>query len=138
AFGIGAQAYRRDVTIIDEEMVTASQWVAANIPSDELLAVHDIGAIGYFAPRPILDLAGLVSPEIVPFITDRDALWKWLQERGAKYVMGFPEHMPGHTDNDPRLCVVFRTSDRTSHSVGGSNMTVTDWRGTAFARRIKE
>jgi len=31
---------------------------------DDLIAAHDIGAIGYFAPRPILDLAGLISPDV--------------------------------------------------------------------------
>lgn len=124
AFSIGVQQYRRDVTIIDEEMVTASKWIAENIPADQLLAVHDIGAVGYFAPRPVLDLAGLISPEIVPFMTQPDQLWNWLEANGARYLMGFPEHVPGHNDKDPRLCAVFSTPDRTSHSVGGSNMTV--------------
>ncbi len=72
-WGIGAQQYGRDVRIINTEMVDTSKWVRANLPTDDLLAVHDIGALGYFAPRPIFDLAGLVSPEVVPVIRDRPA-----------------------------------------------------------------
>jgi len=124
AFVAGAATYRQDVRIIDEEMVTTALWIKDNIPPGQLLAVHDIGALGYFAPRPIIDLAGLVSPEIIPFITERDPLWAWMQERGARYLMAFPDQIPGKRTDDPRLCQVFVTPNRTSYSVSGPNMAV--------------
>src|SRR5690606_33949171 len=34
------------------------------VPPGELVACHDIGALGFFADRPLLDLAGLGTPEI--------------------------------------------------------------------------
>jgi hypothetical protein len=124
AFVSGPIVYRQDVRIIDEEMVASAHWIAENIPNDQLLAVHDIGALGYFAPRPIIDLAGLVSPEIVSFITDPDPLWNWMQQRGARYLMAFPDQIPGKRTDDPRLCPVFETSGTTSPAAGGPNMTV--------------
>jgi len=124
AFIAGSATYRQDVRIIDEEMVTAAHWIKDNVPPDQLLAVHDIGALGYFAPRPIIDLAGLVSPEIVPFITEPDPLWTWMQERGARYLMAFPDQIPGKRTDDPRLCQVFITPNRTSYSVSGPNMAI--------------
>lgn len=124
----GAWIYKQDVAIIDQEMVTSARWIQANIPPEDLLAVHDIGAVGYFAPRPILDLAGLVSPEIVPFILDGDALWNWLQEKDARYLMAFPEHIPGDDPrndvNDPRLCPVFTSGGTASLQSGGPNMVI--------------
>lgn len=120
----GAVVYRQDVSIIDEEMVAAANWIKDNIPPDELLAVHDIGAVGYFAPRSILDLAGLVSPEIIPFILDEEPLWNWLQEKGARYLMAFPDQIPGDDPADPRLCQVFTTGGEASIRAGGPNMTV--------------
>jgi hypothetical protein len=39
-----------------------------------LIAAHDIGALGYFGQRNLLDLAGLISPEVIPFIRDEDRL----------------------------------------------------------------
>ncbi len=124
AFTIGPSQYAQDVTIIDQEMVASAHWIADHIPPDQILAVHDIGAVGYFAPRPILDLAGLVSPEIVPFIKDADQLWIWLYKRGARYMMGFPDQIPGQNTHDPRLCPVFTTGGEASITAGGDNMTV--------------
>jgi hypothetical protein len=124
AFVAGLGAYQKDVSIIDQEMVAAAQWVAANIPADSPLAVHDIGAVGYFAPRPLLDLAGLVSPEIVPFILQKEAVWNWMYDKGAHYFVGFPYQAPGADGNDSRLCPVHSTEGATSKLVGQPNFTV--------------
>lgn len=125
AFGIGREAFAKDVQIINEEMVTTAQWVAANISPDHMLAVHDIGAIGYFAPRPhLIDLAGLITPELVPFMLDRDALYQYLFERGAVYAVGSPDHMPGGDDNDLRLCRIYSTGAPTAVSAGAENFSV--------------
>jgi hypothetical protein len=124
AFVAGLGAYRQDVSIIDQEMVAAAQWVAANVPADAPLAVHDIGAIGYFAPRPLLDLAGLVSPEIVPFILQKEAVWDWMYGKGAHYFVGFPYQAPGGDGSDSRLCPVYSTDGATSKLVGQPNFMV--------------
>ena len=124
AFVLGPGAYRQDVSLVREEMVTAAQWVAANVPADALLAVHDIGAVGYFAPRPLLDLAGLVSPEVVPRMGDAEALWALLQARDARYLMAFPDQIPGQDVSDPRLCRVFSTQGPTGRGLGQPNMAV--------------
>ncbi|MCA0452532.1 MAG: hypothetical protein LCI00_00980 [Chloroflexi bacterium] len=120
----GASVYARDVRIIDEEMVASANWIRENIPLDEMLAIHDIGAVGYFAPRPMLDLAGLVSPEIIPFILDRDLLWAWLEAHDARYLMAFPDQVPGDDITDSRLCPVFTTGGTAATAAGGPNMTV--------------
>lgn len=123
-WGIGAQQFGQDVRIIQTEMVAAARWVAANIASEDLLAVHDIGAVGYFAPRPILDLAGLVSPEVIPIIRDGEALWALMQARQARYLMAFPDQVPGGDAGDRRLCPVYSTGSPWATAAGGSNMTI--------------
>ena len=123
-WGIGLQQYGRDVQIIQSEMVATARWLDEHIPPDQLLAVHDIGAVGYFAPRPILDLAGLVSPEVIPIIRDVDALWALMQQRGARYLMALPDQIPGQDPADPRLCPVFTSNGQWSPAAGGANMTV--------------
>jgi hypothetical protein len=120
----GPSIYARDVHIINEEMVTAAHWIEAYVPLEELLAIHDIGAVGYFAPRPILDIAGLVNPEVIPLIGSEDALWNFMQEHGARYLMAFPDQVPGGNVADPRLCVAFTTGNPTARAAGGQNMTV--------------
>ncbi|MCZ7544108.1 MAG: hypothetical protein M5R40_11525 [Anaerolineae bacterium] len=124
---IGLRAYDTDVSIIQTEMVAAARYLAEAIPPEDLLAVHDIGAVGYFAPRPILDLAGLVSPEVIPIIRDEPALLALMEARGAAYLMTFPGWYP-EIVADPRVAPVYRTSG-TAPAAGGENMAIyrLDW-----------
>jgi hypothetical protein len=124
AFGVGVRTYQLDVAVIDQEMVAPAQWIAANIPPDELLAVHDIGAVGYYVQRPILDTAGLVSPEFIPTILDPEAMWALLQERGARYLMAMPDQVPGEEVSDPRLCLYYRSDGTATFAAGGEKMTI--------------
>lgn len=92
----GAGRYARDVAFIQADMVSPAQWVAANTPSDALVAAHDIGAMGYFSQRRIVDLAGLVSPEVIPFIRDEDRLADWLDSQQVDYLValsGWYKHL---------------------------------------------
>lgn len=121
---LGGQAYGRDVRIINTEMVQTAKWVADNVPPEELLAVHDIGAVGYYAPRDVLDLAGLVSPEVVPIIRDPEALMELICERNAQWLMVLPEQRPAEED-DPRLELAYETGEPYILDLGGEgNMTV--------------
>ncbi|MBX3083979.1 MAG: hypothetical protein KF716_20250 [Anaerolineae bacterium] len=87
---IGANAYAVDVWRIETDNVVAADWVKAHIPPDQLLAVHDIGAVGYFAPRDLLDIAGLISPETIVYYHDATGMLKLMQDRGVQWVMGLP------------------------------------------------
>lgn len=116
--------YRTDVAIINEEMVVMARWIDDNIPKDEFLAIHDIGAIGYFSPRPMLDIAGLVSPEVAPIVDDASALWQLMQERDAQYLVAFLDQIPGDSADDNRLCQIFTTNGKVAIQQGGGNMAI--------------
>lgn len=122
---IGAQAYARDVRIINTEMVDTAHWVARNLDPGDLLAVHDIGAVGYYASRPIVDFAGLVTPEIVPALGDSEAVMRFLCEEGAEYLMVLPSQLPV-SETDTRLggAPVFTSGAPYSPAAGGGNMTI--------------
>jgi hypothetical protein len=96
---VGARTYATDVSIIEGEMVSVARWLDAHAAPGDLIAAHDIGAIGYFARRPLLDLAGLVSPEVIPFIRDEARLGALMAQRGAAYVVTFPSWYPRLTDS---------------------------------------
>lgn len=91
---LGARAYATDVAIIEGEMVRVARWLEGNAAPDDLVAAHDIGAIGYFTQHPILDLAGLVSPEVIPFIRDEAQLETLIRQRGAAYLVAIPSWYP--------------------------------------------
>ncbi len=88
---VGAVAYRVDVNIIENELVASARWIEANTPPDALIAAHDIGAIGYFARRPLLDMAGLISSEVIPIIRDESALLALLGSRRADFLAAPPD-----------------------------------------------
>jgi hypothetical protein len=123
---LGARAYAADVAFIQGEMVAIAGWLEANVPPDALIAVHDIGAIGYFTPRPLLDLAGLVTPEVIPFITDEARLIEFMQAQGADYVVFFPDWSKAYRRmaQDPRLEPVYVTGFEWTLNQGQANMTV--------------
>lgn len=87
---LGATAYATDVAFIEGEMVATAHWLAQNTHPDDLIAAHDIGAIGYFAQRPLLDLAGLISPEIIPLLQDEAALGAYILNSQARYLVSAP------------------------------------------------
>jgi hypothetical protein len=91
---VAARQNAADVAWIEKEMVGTAKWVEENLPPDALLAVHDIGALGYFDQHPIIDLAGLVSPDVVPFIRDQDRIAAYLDQRGADYLVTLPDFYP--------------------------------------------
>ena len=91
---LGARQNAQDVILIETQMVRTAQWVNEDLPVDAVLAVHDIGAIGYFTRNPIIDLAGLVTPDVVPFIRDEDRLTRYLDTTHAEYLVTFPSWYP--------------------------------------------
>jgi hypothetical protein len=121
---LGGRAYARDVGVINTEMVTTARWIAAHTPPGTLIAAHDIGALGYFGERRLIDLAGLVTPEVIPFLRDEVRLADYLEARQADYLMTFPGWYP-------RLVAgrvpVYTSSAVISPGLGGENMAVYEW-----------
>jgi hypothetical protein len=100
---VAARQNAYDVYWIETEMVGTAEWVQKNIPPDALLAVHDIGALGYFVPNPMIDLAGLITPDVVPFIRNSAGLTEYLNSRSADYLIVFPGQYPSLVSDRPAL-----------------------------------
>ena len=123
-WGQGAKAFRNDVTFINIEMVQTAQWTHDNIPQGDLIAAHDIGALGYFGGHPILDIAGLVTPSVIPFIRDETELRNYLDRNHVEYLIAFPDWYPLLTHE----LVVVHTADAPAEILMGStNMKVYKW-----------
>jgi len=120
----GAFTYAQDVALIESEMVTSAKWVAENVPEDETIAAHDIGALGYFDNHELIDLAGLVSPEVIPFIRDEERLAEFLDQRNAQYLIAFPDFYPVLSEQAEKVFI----TDGIGPELGGKNMIVFHWR----------
>jgi hypothetical protein len=100
---VGAEQYARDVVFVETQMVETAQWISENLPPNAILGVHDIGAIGYFTQNPILDLAGLISTDVVPFIRDEMSLGEYLDTEHARFLVTFPAWYPQLTRGRSQL-----------------------------------
>lgn len=56
----------------------------------EVLATHDIGAVGYFAEYPVIDLVGLVNEEVVEYHEGR-RLNEYVEQVRPDYLLIFPD-----------------------------------------------
>jgi hypothetical protein len=121
---LGANTYSQDVALIESEMVASAKWVAANVPKSDVIAAHDIGALGYYDNHDLVDLAGLVSPEVIPFIRDEERLARFLDERDAKYLIAFPDFYPLLS----KLAEPVFVANGIGPKLGGEDMIVFHWR----------
>ena len=93
-----AQILGLNVDNINQMHVRMGQWLKANTPPDAVIATHDIGAIGYFSNRKILDTAGLITPEVLNFLepgvaADRGVL-TFLQKTNPDFLVILPNWYP--------------------------------------------
>jgi len=123
-YGLGAKSYAEDVAFIESEMVVTAKWLAENIPSDALIAAHDIGALGYFDGRELVDLAGLVSPEVIPYIRDEETLASYLNSQNVEYLIVFPSWYKTLSEGLP---LVYNTRGLFAPEIGGENMSLYEW-----------
>jgi hypothetical protein len=121
---LGARSYGGDVAIIETEMVATARWAAGNLPPDAVIAAHDIGALGYYDQHELIDLAGLISPEVVPIIRDEARLADFLTARHVAYLIAFPDFYPLLSRE---AVPVFVSGGAFSPAAGHENMTVYRW-----------
>ncbi len=121
---LGARAYADDVAFIEGEMVTMAKWIAANTPETALIASHDIGAIGYFAERPLLDLAGLITPEIIPLLDDEPAMADYIFTSSAQYLVTAPGWPYDSVVKMSQSQHIFSTEHQWTVENGQNNMTI--------------
>lgn len=81
--GIWANKYQDSVANINDQHVAASEWIEKNAKEGDVIAAQDVGAIGYFTKRNVIDLVGLVSPDIYTVQNDQKEVWKKARAQGA-------------------------------------------------------
>lgn len=121
---LGGKAYATDVAIVESNMVDTAIWIRDNTNPNAVIAAHDIGAIGYFSNREILDLAGLINPAIIPFIQDEGRLKSYLDQQHVDYLVTFPDWYSLITQGKS---VVFFAKDQFIKPTGQLPMCVYIW-----------
>lgn len=62
------------------------EWLARNTEASATVALVEVGTVGWYSRRPLIDILGLVTPKTGRFIKDRD-LNSWLKEYSPDYIL---------------------------------------------------
>jgi hypothetical protein len=73
SFKMVSNTYGGATECTKKTMLDLALWVKQNTPDDALIALHDIGAVGYFSRRRMVDLVGLTNPEVSAYYWDSRA-----------------------------------------------------------------
>jgi hypothetical protein len=77
-------AYQGDAR--GESYAALSRWFREHTNSSESIAFIEIGYLGFYTDNRIIDLTGLVLPDVVPHIAERDFAWSFWQYKPDYYV----------------------------------------------------
>lgn len=119
----GAVVYGWDVRYLTDQQVAVARWLQRETPADLVVATHDIGAIGYFAQRRVVDMAGLITPELTRTPRDQERILATLQQQGVTQAAIFPSWYPW-LPQDPRMQEVYRAATDYALRLGGDEMRV--------------
>ena len=104
-----ADRYAWAVQNINGMQVHLGHWVDQALPKGARLAVNDIGAIAWVSRREIIDLMGLVTPDILPYRRRGEAgVIEYVRETCPDYVIVFPAWFPQLTKQDWLVEPIYR------------------------------
>jgi hypothetical protein len=91
------------------QLATMAQDLNTIVAPNEVLATHDIGAVGYYADYQVLDMVGLVNPEVEPYQKDR-RIKEYLELARPDYILIFPDwdyyFLHIYPGDDPRFTLI--------------------------------
>jgi hypothetical protein len=91
--------------------VAAGRWLAEHSPPDAKVAALDVGAVGWYSQRRIVDLVGLVTPSSISATSPREVA-SLLPRSRADYAVLFDYTLPRYLPDLSPHRVVFRHRHR--------------------------
>jgi hypothetical protein len=120
-----ATRYGWAVQNINAMQVHLGRWVDEHLPRRGTIALNDVGAIAYLSRREVIDLMGLVSPDIIPYRRSGEAgVMRYLLERCPGHVIVFPRWFPQTTARRDLLEPIYRVRLARNTVAGADEMVV--------------
>jgi len=120
-----ASRYGGAVQNINAMQVHLGRWVDQHLPKRGTIAVNDVGAIAYLSRREVIDLMGLVTPDIIPYRRSGEAgVIRYVVERCPPYVIVFPAWFPRMTARRDLLEPIYRVRLEHNTVAGADEMVV--------------
>jgi tetratricopeptide (TPR) repeat protein len=82
-------SYADECRYINDRQVAAALWIRDNTKETDVIGTHDVGAIGYYSNRRIVDAAGLITPELINKLNDRNyasIMKDYMKKEGVTYL----------------------------------------------------
>jgi hypothetical protein len=88
------------VSNINSMHIEAVKWINSNISKNSVIGLNDIGAVGYYTENYIIDLEGLITPEILRYkgleqFSKNDSILSFILKKNADYIIIFDNWYPG-------------------------------------------
>jgi hypothetical protein len=104
----GAGRYAHNVRDIEDGDVRLARILATRLPAEATLAVDDIGALKFFLPNRVVDLAGIVTPEVHAYARRAAAetgsycpgVLEFVRAARPDYLAIFPRHHACMSDEE--------------------------------------
>lgn len=107
-----------------ESYTMLSQWFREHTDPSDSIAYIEIGYLGYYTDNQIIDLAGLVIPEVVPHVAQGDFTWGFWEYEPDYYVhLANFDWALAEIRADPRFDQLYRPVV-TSPGLGDSDITI--------------
>jgi hypothetical protein len=108
--------------------IQVAEWLRENTPDDASVALLEIGIVGFYSERTVVDTMGLVSPEMIGHLET------WLQTLQFAVNYYWPDYvvaLEGTSWTD-----IIHTAGRQFHGIRRANLSPRDhiWRPHALAR----
>jgi hypothetical protein len=119
-----SQRYAWAVQNINAMQVHLGEWVREQLPPNARLALNDVGAIAFVSRREVVDLMGLVTPEILPYRRGGEAgILRYLERTCPDYLIIFPDWFPELAQRRDRFIPLYRVKLE-HNSVAGADLMV--------------
>jgi len=120
-----ATRYAWGVQNINAMQVHLGRWVDARLPKTARIALNDIGAIAFFSRRDVIDLMGLVTPEIIPYRRRGESgVMDYISETCPDYVIIFPAWFPRLAASTETLQPIYSVRLERNEVAGAPEMVV--------------
>ncbi|MEO8663918.1 MAG: hypothetical protein ABI462_00365 [Ignavibacteria bacterium] len=80
--------YSKECDYIEQSHIKPAKWIFKNSMPGDIVATHEIGAVGFYSDRKIIDIAGLVTPELIDKLSDENyvgLMQQYLNKNNVKY-----------------------------------------------------
>jgi arabinofuranosyltransferase len=120
-----ATRYGWAVQNINAMQVHLGRWADAHLPKSARIALNDIGAIAFFSRRDVIDLMGLVTPEIIPYRRRGESgVMEYVSETCPEYLIIFPAWFPRLAASRETLEPIYRVRLEHNEVAGAEEMVV--------------